>query len=245
MPVHLQKEINRLKKMVLALGARVEENLRAAVRAVTDRDRDLARRAIDADHEIDRTEVDVEEECLKILALHQPVANDLRYIVAILKINHDLERVGDLAVSIAERVEALADVPPFEIPFDLPGLAAKVQSMLSGSLDAMINLDADRARRIWLSDDEIDQRNREAYARITERLHREPAQADGLLSLLSVSRNLERVGDHATNIAKDVLYIVEGEIFRHRAREFRKAAGGLFPAGRTTEQPGNPGKENT
>ena len=245
MPVHLQKEINRLKKLALSLSARVEENLRAAVRAVTDRDALLARRVIEADRGIDRTEVDVEEECLKILALHQPVANDLRYIVAILKINHDLERVGDLAVSIAERAEALADGPAFEIPFDLPSLASKVQTMLSSSLDAMINLDAGLARRTWLSDDDIDRRNREAYAKITERLHRDPDHVDGLIALLSISRNLERIGDHATNIAKDVLYIVEGEIFRHRSSEFGKSAGAGSPAGPSAEQSVNPGEEKT
>ena len=243
MPIHLQKEIDRLKKLALSLSARVEDNLRAAVRAVMDRDTLLARRVIDADREIDRTEVDVEEECLKILALHQPVAIDLRYIVAILKINNDLERVGDLAVGIAERAEDLIDGPAFDIPFDLPGLSGKVQSMLSGSLDAMINLDAGLARRIWMSDDDVDQRNREAYTRIKERIQREPERVDGLISLLSVSRNLERVADHAVNIAKDVLYMVEGEIFRHRRTEFGKPAGTGFPADLSAEQSHNPGKE--
>lgn len=224
MPAILEREFVGLRRQVLALSAAVEDNLRAAVRAVLERDEALAQRVIEKDREIDRTEVEVEEECLKILALHQPVAIDLRYIVAMLKINHDLERVGDLAVNIAERAASLCALPSVEVPYDLPRLTDRAQYMIARSLDAMIHLNEAQAREIWLSDDEVDQLNREAYRRIVEGLRKHPDHIEQLLSLLSVARQLERIADHATNIAKDVLYMVQGEIFRHRAKQFKLAA---------------------
>lgn len=222
MPVHLIREIDRLKKMILSLAAEVEENLRAAMRSVQQRDRDLAVKAIETDHVIDQHEVAVEEECLKILALHQPVAHDLRFIVAILKINHDLERVGDLAVNIAERALVLADHPPVQIDLALTKLADKAQTMIARSLDALINRDLKLAREIWLSDDEADGFNREMLGQVEQEIKAHPGQLPSLLALTSVSRTLERVADHATNIAKDVIYLIEGDIVRHRSRQYRE-----------------------
>jgi phosphate transport system protein len=221
MPIHLFNEVSKLKKMVLALAALVEENMRYAVKAVADRDAKLALDVIERDHEIDKTEVEVEEECLKILALHQPVANDLRFIIAILKINHDLERIGDLAVSIAERAHDLTNHARPDIDVNLTAMARKAQDMVARSIDAMINRDVQTAREIWLSDDDMDSQNREVFRRVAEEIRKHPDQAEALLCLMSVSRNLERIADHASSISKDVLYMIEGEIVRHRSREYR------------------------
>lgn len=222
MPAHLIREIDQLKKMILSLAAEVEENLRLAVKAVQQRDRKLALQAIETDHVIDQHEVQVEEECLKILALHQPVAHDLRFIVAILKINHDLERVGDLAVNIGERALVLAQHPPVQRDFNLQRLADKAQTAVARSLDALINRDLKLAREIWLSDDDADQFNRDLLNQVEDEIKKHPEQLPSLLALTSVSRTLERVADHATNISKDVIYLIEGDIVRHRSSQYRE-----------------------
>ncbi len=223
MGVHLFREIDHLKKLVLGLAAIVEENLRSSVTAVIERDAKLARKVIETDHEIDQHEVAVEEECLKILALHQPVAHDLRFIVAILKINHDLERIGDLAVNIGERAILLAQQPPVPGHFALARLAACAQSMVARALDALINRDVALAREIWLGDDEADRLNRETIDAVESELAQHPDRLQAYMAIASVSRTLERVADHATNISKDVLYMIEGDIVRHRSRFYREA----------------------
>jgi phosphate transport system protein len=214
--LHLQREIDLLKKKILSLGAEVEESVRRSVRALARRDSALAIRVIDHDMEIDQSEVDVEEECLKILALHQPVANDLRLIIAILKINNDLERIADLSVNIAERAVYLATQESIEMPFDFPAMAEKVQSMLKRSLDALVNADSALAREVCAADDEVDDMNREVYGRVQAAILANPGQLNGLINLLSASRYLERAADHTTNIAEDVIYLVEGVIIRHQ-----------------------------
>ncbi|HMP77198.1 MAG TPA: phosphate signaling complex protein PhoU [Kiritimatiellia bacterium] len=221
MAVHFMRELDNLKKLSLTLAAMVEDNLRLSVKAVLERDEPLARKVIEADHDVDVQEVAVEEECLKILALYQPVAHDLRFIVAMLKINHDLERIGDLAVNIGERAVTLAQRPQLTRDFQVQQLADTAQSMVSRSLDALINLDAKLARVIWLEDDEADKRNRELLNAVEEEIQRDASQLQSLLALTSVSRTLERIADHATNIAKDVIYMIEGDIVRHRSRFLR------------------------
>ncbi len=216
MAKHLLREIDKLKKMILALSAVVEVNVQKAVRAIEELDRDLANEVLGTDEEIDRTEVEVEEECLKILALHQPVAIDLRFIIAVQKINNDLERIGDLAVNIAERALFLCDEDRIAAPFELVDMCQKTLAMLRKSLDALMNLDSDMAREVRAADDEVDEINREMYMRISERIQADPAHAMPLLSYLSASRHLERIADYATNIAEDVIYMIEGEIVRHR-----------------------------
>lgn len=222
MAAHFIRELDQLKKMILALAALVEDNLRLAMKSVVERDRALAIQVIEGDHEIDRHEVAVEEECLKILALYQPVAHDLRFIVAMLKINHDLERIGDLAVNIGERAHTLSQQPPVQRDFDLRRLADKAQSMVARSLDALINRDVALAREIWLSDDDADRLNREILTAVEEEIQKHPDQLGSLMAYTSVSRTLERIADHATNIAKDVLYMIEGDIVRHRSRQYRE-----------------------
>jgi phosphate transport system protein len=216
MPIILQKEIGRLKQMLIDLATLVEENVHLAVKAISDRDLRQAEKVIAADSEVDQMEVDVEEECLKILALHQPVAIDLRYIITALKMNNDLERIGDLAVNIAERSQHLYRCRDGTDIFDFEGMAGKAQAMLKKSLDAMINLDAGLAREVILMDDEIDEMNRQTFKKVEAEIIQTPDECDCLIRLLSVSRYLERIADHTTNIAEDVIYLIDGEIVRHQ-----------------------------
>jgi phosphate transport system protein len=225
MPIHLQREIERLKKLVLSLSAIVEKSLRLAVKSIATRDTALANQVVQGDLEIDQEEIDVEEECLKILALHQPVAVDLRYIVAVLKLNNDLERIGDLAVNIAERALILNAHPRIDVPFDFPGIAEKTQTMLRSSLDALVHMNPKLARQVCALDDEVDAINRQMYDQVKAAILAHPENVDSLIALLSVSRYLERIADHATNIAEDVLYMTEGHIARH-GRELEQARGG-------------------
>ncbi|TFH25396.1 MAG: phosphate signaling complex protein PhoU [Myxococcales bacterium] len=214
---HLDREIDRLKRHVLALSAIVEENVSKAVRAVMERDNDLATTVLRSDHQVDTIEVEVEEECLKILALHQPVALDLRFIVAVLKLNNDLERIGDLAVNIAEQVEPLSEQDAVTLPIDLRPIAKRAQMMLRDALDALVNKDPNSARSVCAADDEVDDLHREISRRVTDLLSEASAPTDVtvLIRLLSVSRCLERVADLATNIAEDIIYMTEGDIVRH------------------------------
>lgn len=213
---HLQKEIEKLKKKILSLGAMVEERVRMAIQSHETRNGDLSTKIIDADREIDEIEVEIEEECLKVLALHQPVAVDLRFISAVIKINNDLERIGDEAVNIAERVANISKRPPVTVPFDFSVMAEKTESMLKGSLDAFVNLDVDLAYKICLLDDEVDEINHSIYDKIKEAINRQPDRVGYLINLLLISRHLERIADHATNIAEEVIYMIEGEISRHK-----------------------------
>jgi len=215
MSQHLQREIEQLKKKILALGTTVETSVRQAVSAVERRDSRLAERIILRDKEIDQLEVDLEEDCLKILALYQPVAIDLRFIVAVLKINNDLERIGDLSANLAERAQLLGASPQILVPFDLVSIADKTQQMLRLSLDSLVNLSASIARDVCRMDDEVDRANRQAYGLVKDVIRTHPEQADILIAYLSVSRYLERIADHATNIAEDVIYMTEGFIARH------------------------------
>jgi phosphate transport system protein len=213
---HLQRELESLKKQILSLGAMVEERVRMAIEAFESRNGELAQQIIESDREIDEAEVEVEEECLKILALHQPVAVDLRFISAAIKINNDLERVGDEAVNIAERVDNIARRAPVNVPFEYGAMAEKTEAMLRNSLDALVNLDADLAYKVCLSDDEVDDINRDIYDKIKEVIKAQPDRVGYLINLLFIARHLERIADHATNIAEEVIYMVEGEIPRHR-----------------------------
>ncbi|MFO7973085.1 MAG: phosphate signaling complex protein PhoU [Candidatus Hydrogenedentota bacterium] len=224
MSVHLERAIKKLKKHLLVLGGRVEENVRMAVQSVIARDGELAKQAIANDDEIDQLEVDIEEEALKILALYQPVAIDLRFIAAALKMNNDLERIGDVAVNIGERGLYLSEQTPVTLQLDFATMAEKTQQMLKCSLDSLVNVSAGLAREVCASDDEVDAMNREMYELVKESMHNHADEIDSLIHLLSVSRHLERIADLATNIAEDVIYLVEGEIVRHRTEDYRKTA---------------------
>ena len=215
MTKHFDRELEKLKKRILSLGALVEERVYLAIKAIESRDPDLAKRIIRSDHEIDETEVEVEEECLKILALYQPVAIDLRFIVAVIKINNDLERIGDQAVNIAERILSIAKYPNISFHFDYTEMAEIAAAMLKQSLDALVNLDIDMAFRILTLDDEVDDIQSNAYSQIKQAIREHPEEITYLINLYLISRHLERIADHATNIAEEVIYLIEGEIVRH------------------------------
>ncbi len=221
MSIHLQKEIEKLKKMVYSLGNEVEENVNKAVRALSNRDLPLAEKIIEADHLVDQREVDLEEECLKILALHQPVAIDLRFVIAVLKINNDLERIGDLAVNIGEHAVFLAVQPSIDIPFDIASMSEKTKRMLAESLVSLVNMDTRLARAVCAADDEVDAINRQMYGQVQDGIRREVGNMESLIHYLGVARHLERIADLATNIAEDVIYMVDGEIVRHKTEDFR------------------------
>ncbi len=222
MSVHMIREIENLKKRILGQAALVEERVEKAVKALLYRDEKMARDVVEGDPEIDRLEVELEEECLKILALYQPVASDLRFIVAVLKINSDLERIGDLAVNTAEKVIALQKFETEqEIPIDFSVMANKAKHMLRNCLDALINYNTQEAYQVCIADDEVDQLHRETYNIVEQNILKNPRNTGFLNHLLGISRNFERIADHATNIAEDVIYLTNGEIIRHRVREWQ------------------------
>jgi phosphate transport system protein len=209
------KELENIKKRILALGALVEDRVQMAIKAIDTNDSDLAHQIIKTDYEIDETEVEIEEECLKVLALHQPMAIDLRFIVAVIKINAELERIGDQTVNIAERVGVTAKREQLDFYFDYSAMGEKAQAMLKMSLDALIQLDYDLAFKVVMMDDEVDKIKMDAYDKIKKAIGENPDKIGYLINLLLISRHLERLADHATNIAEEVVYLVEGEIIRH------------------------------
>jgi len=215
MTKHFVRELEKLKKKILSLGALVEERVYLAIKGIESKDPDLATRIIRSDYEIDETEVEIEEECLKVLALYQPVAIDLRFIVAVIKINNDLERIGDEAVNIAERIQSMAKYPNISFHFDYTEMAEIAAAMLKQSLDALVNLDIDTAFRVITMDDDVDNIQCNAYLQIKQAMREHPQEMTYLINLYLISRHLERVADHATNIAEEVIYLIEGEIVRH------------------------------
>ena len=215
MTVHLMRELDRLKTTILDISAQVEENVQKSVQALEKLDVVMAEQVIDGDEVVDRMEVDLEEDCLKICALHQPVAADLRFIISVMKINNDLERIADLASNIAERTISLAQSKRITPPYDFVAMADKVQQMLKKSLDALVQLDRNLALEVIHLDDEVDQMYSDSYNQVKEQIRQHPEDLDSVLYYLSVSRHLERIADLATNIAEDVTYMIEGEIIRH------------------------------
>lgn len=216
MSIHLHRDLDNLQRRILSLASAVEQTVESAIRALFDRDSRLARTLMDADTTIDMEENEIEEDCLKILALHQPVAGDLRRVAAVLKINTDLERMADLAVNIAERAYALAQGPEvLPIPATLRQMTDLTNTMVRDSLDAFVNLNVNLAKRVCRLDDEVDRYNREIIEQVSASMKQGAAHVDSGLHLFSAARQLERIADHATNIAEDVVYLVEGRIIRH------------------------------
>jgi phosphate transport system protein len=215
MSVHLQLDLHDLHKDVLSMCAAVEDMIHRAVDQLSEPSLEEARRLVSEDTDIDRWDVRIEESCLKVLALHQPVAIDLRRITTVLKISGELERVADLAVNIAERAVGLLDGPSIQIPDRLKDMAARAVDMLHRSIDSYVELDSKKARLVCGEDDAIDESNRTLIGELIEYMHQNPDRLDSLLHLFSAVRQVERVADHATNIAEDVVYLVEGRIIRH------------------------------
>jgi phosphate transport system protein len=215
-----QREIENLKKLVLSLGALVEEQIQRAMLALERRDTEMANEVILKDKEIDSLEIVIEEECLKILALYQPVAKELRFVVAVLKMNNDLERMGDLASNIAKRARYLSKKEKIDLIADFGPVAEKTQAMVKKSLDALVNTDVNLAREVCASDDVVDKLTKQMLKRTVNAIEKHPERTKDYFSIRSVSKNLERIADSATNIAEDVVYLCSGEIIRHQAEDF-------------------------
>ncbi len=214
-PANLPHLLHELKQHLLFLSSTVEEAVAKVVQAIMARDSRLAREVIAADTEIDNLEVRIEAECQRILALHQPVAGDLRFVVATLKINNDLERMGDLAKKIGKNVVYLCGVPPTGAQVDFREIAEKSRSMVKRSIDAFVNGDAELARQVMADDDEVDALKDELYEELRNAIRSNPDELEALLKLYGVTRNLERLGDMATHVAEEVIFMVEGDIVRH------------------------------
>ena len=215
MTQHFERELEALKKELLELSATVEESVVKSIQSLKERNESIAREVIDNDDAVDDAEVALEEQCLKILALHQPVAGDLRFIIAAMKINNELERVADLAVNIAERSLVIGRQKVIDAPFDFTYMADKSRSMLTRSIDSLIRLDTALAHEVCQADEEVDELNREVYQRVYKLIKEQPDNVEILINYVSVSRHLERIADYATNIAEDVIYLAEGKIIRH------------------------------
>jgi phosphate transport system protein len=214
--MHFHREIDQLKKMVLELGTLVEDRLRRANIIIESGDNDEATALMSGDWEIDDMEIQVEEECLKILALHQPVARDLRLIVSIIKINSELERIADIAVNIAKRILTINKTRPENqaLGVDYRPMAAKSLEMVKTALDALVTEDAALARTIFLMDEEVNRERDIAYITVVKNMGMHGDKAAFLVNVYLIARHLERIGDRAKNIAEEVIYLVEGEIVR-------------------------------
>ena len=216
---HIERQIEHLKERILRVGTLVEEAISRSISAVINRDVALAQRVMASDEAIDRMEVEVEEECLKILALYQPVAADLRFVVAVLKINNDLERMGDLAKNIAKRVAQLEDAGPLELHPEIRTMATLAEEMVRECLAAVVDGDPVLARRVREQDDAVDAQRQRVRKRLLEGIKGSPDRVEALLRLNSITKHIERIADMATNVAEDVIYMVEGDIVRHRAAD--------------------------
>jgi phosphate transport system protein len=219
MPQHTDRgyesQLGKLRSYVLEMGGLVEDQIAQAVRALLERDQRLARATIQRDHTVNRLDVEIDDLSLKLLALHQPAARDLRLITTALKITTDLERIGDLATHIAERAIELAAEPPLKPYVDIPAMASLASSMLHRSLDAFVRDDVDLALEVCASDDTIDTLHAQVVRDLLGIMGRDPASISRTMRLLFVSKYLERVGDHATNIAEMVIFMVKGQSIRH------------------------------
>lgn len=217
MAIHLLRDLEHLKKEILAVGTLAESAVEQSVQALVERRRELAEAVLRGDRDLDRREVVVEDACLKVLALHQPVAADLRFVVTVLKVNNDLERVGDLAGNIAGRVLSLAEGPDVPVPDEIKRMADAVTTMLHRCLDALVRQDTALARAVLHEDESVDALHKSIFGILERRMAEHPARISTEVQLLSVSRYLERIADLATNIAEDVVFLVDGEVVRHRS----------------------------
>ncbi len=216
---HFTIELEELNQKLLQMAGLVESAIHRSVRALLEQDRELAEEVIRDEPKINRMEMEIDGLVTRLLALRQPVARDLRFLTAALKINTDLERIGDLANHIAERSISLMQHPLVKPMTDIPKMATLVQSMLLKCLDAFVNGDADLAHTVLLSDAEVDSLRDAVYKELLEIMQRDPSLVTAAIDLIFVARNLERIGDHATNIAEDVVFLVKGIDVRHHAQQ--------------------------
>lgn len=216
MSLHLERQLKKLNRMISALVGDVAKSVQQAIDAAERRDVALARTIIDHDAVINQAEIDIEEECLHTLACYQPVATDLRYIISVLKMNNDLERMGDHAATIAELATFLANEPPANLIAFIDGMAEQVLDMLRTALHCVLESDVQKAASIRAADDRVDTIHRRMYEQVETAMREAPEMIPQLIHIMNISRQLERIADLAVNIAEDVVYAVEGEILRHR-----------------------------
>lgn len=216
MSMHLQRDLEALEQDLLNQSSIVEQMVYRACQSLRELRVDIVQEVLASEEVVNYREVEIEEECLKILALHQPVAIDLRRVATVLKINGDLERIADLAVNIGERTHSLILYPDFAMPANLDKMAEVAISMVRDALDSFVRLDIELAREVCQRDDVVDDLNRQVIADVQALIEQNPADIEPAFHFYSASRHVERIGDHATNIAEDVIYLVEGEIARHR-----------------------------
>jgi phosphate transport system protein len=216
---HFQDELDRVKARLLEMGGLAEERVRLAVRSLVDRDRTLVERVLSGDAAINQFHIEIDDRCFKLLALHQPMAVDLRAIVSATKINSDLERVGDLAVNIAEAVRRYLQHAPVKELIDIPRMAEISQAMLRDSLDSYVQRDTALAQTVLDRDDELDTLKTKVFRDLLDHMLVDAATIEPSLDLILISRHLERIGDHATNVAEDVIFMVSARDVRHHADE--------------------------
>ena len=220
---HFEEELQALKNRLLTMGAMVEERVHQAVRSLIDRRQEQAERVIASDKEVNDLQIDVDDRCLKLLATQTPLAVDLRLITSAMKINSDLERIGDQAVNVAENVVKILPYPPLKPLIDIPRMAEIAEKMTRDALDSFVRRDPELARDVLRRDDEVDQLKDQVFRELLTYMMADPGTIQRALCLILISRNLERVADHATNIAEDVIFLVEAKDVRHRHLEEEKA----------------------
>jgi phosphate transport system protein len=212
---HFDEELNALKERILRMGALVETQVANAIKALVERNTDLARNVIATDHQVNAYDVEVDEECIRLLALRQPTASDLRFITTAMKISTDLERMSDLAEDICERAIELAEEPQLKPYIDIPRMADHTRTMVKEALDAFVNRNADLARKVCRDDDLVDDLTRQVFRELLSYMLEDPAAISRAIRITFVAKYIERIADHATNVAEMVVYLVEGKIIRH------------------------------
>lgn len=220
MSKHLQRDLEKLHSQLLTLFGVIEQMIDQAARALCERQTDLVQTVLDADREVNEADVQIEEDCLKILALHQPFAADLRRIATVMKVNTDLERIGDLAKNIAERAQGLSDYPFFPIPEQLSEMVRQAVMMVRMAIDAFVNSDTALAKKVIQYDTAVDNNNRLIIGELKELMKKDTGLIEPALHCFSASRHIERIADHAENIAEEVVYLVDGDIVRHKHGNF-------------------------
>ena len=216
---HFEEELKQMKRRLLHMAALVEERVHTAVRGLIERCGETIEQVIGGDREIDNLQIEIDDRCLKLLALQNPMAGDLRLITAAMKINADLERIGDQAVNIAEYAQKLIRLPLLKPPIDIPRMAEMAEAMTRDALDAFVRKDADLARRVLERDDEVDDLKDQLFRELLTYMMADPSTIERALALVLMSRSLERIADHATNIAEDAIFVIEARDVRHHYRE--------------------------
>lgn len=211
----LEKELSDLKERLLTMGSLVEAQVARSIKSLVDRDNAMAAKVIEADHEVNRMEVEIDEECIRLLALRQPEAGDLRFITTAMKIVTDIERIGDLAVDVSERALELNEEPNLKPYIDIPRMAKAARNMLKEALDAFVNRNAELAWSVLDEDDFVDELNKQIFRELLTFMIEDPHSISRAIRITYISKYLERIADHATNIAEMVVYLVEGRIIRH------------------------------